>query len=424
MGLLLVSLSAMAQPQREVDQVLFDDILTGRGGQRRVELYVRALTRFGDPVQGLTASDFKIRDSGEDVAPSEILVQSLAETGVGMTCVIAIDLSRTMRGESFDRARSAALDFIRALEARDRVAIVTFSDVVNVLVDFDASPSEAISQIELLEVDDLSLTTALYDGLHKAISLIRLGKNLPRRSFVIVFSDGKDAGSLRTLDQVTEFGRGSQFQPPVAIFAIGYSRFGGDGLPILEKLARDTGGDFVRAKDPREISAFFDATRRHMRESLVVSYEGDLDGNEHEIDVTVQGVTATRSATYEDISPPLTPWLLGAAGIVLLATILVILARSRRNGRLLFRNGPLSGQAIALKGSRTRIGALPDNEVVLQSENVSRYHASIIGRGRNLKIQDLDSSNGTFLNENRISSSPLEPGDRIRFADVEAIFER
>ena len=423
-AVLLSATVSLGQSIREVDKIHFDDILTGRNGERRVELYLRAVTRYEEPVDGLTGADFKINDAGARIDSAEVEVATLSATGVGMTCVIAIDVSRTMRGDPFDRARGAALDFVKLLDPSDRVAIVTFSDEVRVPVNFSASRSEAIAQLETLQINDRSLTTVLYDGLHKSIEMIRLGRNLPRRAFVVIFSDGKDSGSLRNIGQVTEFGRSNLIQPPVLIFSIGYSRFGGDGLPILQKLSKDTGGDYVRAESPLQITTFFNSTRRQMRDSLVVSYVGDLDGKEHQVEVAVESVVASRTANYANIRPPILPWAI-AGGVFLIVLIVgVLVARGRSGGRLLFVNGSLAGQAIALQGSRTRVGALPDNQIVLVSDSVSRYHAALFGRGRKVRIQDLDSSNGTFLNENRISSSPLKSGDKIRFADVEAIFER
>jgi pSer/pThr/pTyr-binding forkhead associated (FHA) protein len=76
-----------------------------------------------------------------------------------------------------------------------------------------------------------------------------------------------------------------------------------------------------------------------------------------------------------------------------------------------------------LKGGRNRIGALEDNDIVLPSTTVSRYHAEIVARGRQVQISDLRSKNGTRVNGQPIQQSPLAPGDRISIADIELVYD-
>jgi pSer/pThr/pTyr-binding forkhead associated (FHA) protein len=113
------------------------------------------------------------------------------------------------------------------------------------------------------------------------------------------------------------------------------------------------------------------------------------------------------------------------AGLTLLLGILVLLAtRTRPAGRLVFQAGPRAGEGVALLRQRTRLGALEDNDLCIPSETVSKYHAVIYRKGRQIEIEDLNSTNGTFVNGTAIRRSPLQPGDRIRLADVDLLFER
>jgi VWFA-related protein len=415
---------AFARSVREVDRVYLDDIATGRDGERRVELYLRVVTRYGEPVGGLTHSDFAINDAGERIDPDDLQVETLGETQAGMTVVLAIDNSRTMRGEPFEQARAAALEFVRLLDPRDRVAILTFSDDVDVLAKFPVSRARTIAILGNLEIAPRSLRTVLYDGLHKAIELIRLGEKLPRRAYIVVFSDGEDSGSHRTLGQIEDFGRSNPVQPPVLVFSIGYSRFGEDGLAILEKISVDTGGEFYRSERPQEMTGHFNSIRKQMTESLIVTYEGEVDGGEHQVEVTVGGATASRTARYKKIAVPILPWALTGLVLLLVALAGFFAARGRRTGRLIFSTGPLAGTGVTLGRPRTRIGALPENEIVLDAETISRFHAVIVFKGREMEIRDLGSRNGTFVNDLQIDQTPLGVGDRVRFADVEARVER
>ena len=68
-----------------------------------------------------------------------------------------------------------------------------------------------------------------------------------------------------------------------------------------------------------------------------------------------------------------------------------------------------------------RIGRSLENDIVIAApagKHVSRLHASITIEGDKIILQDF-SSNGTFVNGTKIISSIIEPGDVIKFADIE-----
>lgn len=66
----------------------------------------------------------------------------------------------------------------------------------------------------------------------------------------------------------------------------------------------------------------------------------------------------------------------------------------------------------------TSIGSREDNDICLPSPHVSRGHAVVRYDGREIVIEDLGSTNGTFVNESRTAVSPLRVGDRIQLGDV------
>jgi hypothetical protein len=70
------------------------------------------------------------------------------------------------------------------------------------------------------------------------------------------------------------------------------------------------------------------------------------------------------------------------------------------------------------------IGRNPACEIVLPDPNVSRMHARIEKKGGEYHIVDLDSTNGTFVNEKRINQSKLQENDIIRVGTTKLIFRR
>jgi hypothetical protein len=70
-------------------------------------------------------------------------------------------------------------------------------------------------------------------------------------------------------------------------------------------------------------------------------------------------------------------------------------------------------------GNETSIGRLETNDIVINEQTVTKNHAVIkIDRGK-IEIEDLGSTNGTFVNGERIRKMELKHGDRIKLGLVE-----
>jgi SARP family transcriptional regulator, regulator of embCAB operon len=83
-----------------------------------------------------------------------------------------------------------------------------------------------------------------------------------------------------------------------------------------------------------------------------------------------------------------------------------------------------SGRVYPLSATATRIGRLPDNDIVLDDGNVSRRHAVIIDTGTSFVITDLRSANGVDVRGERIrGTATLGDGDAIRICDHEFTFQ-
>jgi EAL domain-containing protein (putative c-di-GMP-specific phosphodiesterase class I) len=66
-----------------------------------------------------------------------------------------------------------------------------------------------------------------------------------------------------------------------------------------------------------------------------------------------------------------------------------------------------------------RIGRRPGLELTLPSDSVSKVHAEIYRDGEALRLRDLGSTNGTFVNREPIQDAAIHDGDVIHFADFE-----
>ncbi|MFZ5920719.1 MAG: FHA domain-containing protein [Chloroflexota bacterium] len=82
-----------------------------------------------------------------------------------------------------------------------------------------------------------------------------------------------------------------------------------------------------------------------------------------------------------------------------------------------------SGREHVLEHESTRIGRAAENEIVVLEKRASREHARIRREGRRTLLEDLGSTNGTFLNGERVSGTiSLRDGDQVTVGDVTFTF--
>lgn len=89
------------------------------------------------------------------------------------------------------------------------------------------------------------------------------------------------------------------------------------------------------------------------------------------------------------------------------------------NAELIVVNGPNSGEKISLDERQLLIGREPDCQLRLPSELVSRHHCVFRQDEYTLRIRDLGSKNGTFVNGHRIKGEVvLGHGDVILVGEI------
>ena len=90
-------------------------------------------------------------------------------------------------------------------------------------------------------------------------------------------------------------------------------------------------------------------------------------------------------------------------------------ARCKQNNWQLVAVGDwLAGQRFTI-GEYTSVGREATCDITIPGTHLSRRHAEFTINKDKLHIRDLDSANGTYVNEKKISTADLKPGDQIRF---------
>ena len=92
-----------------------------------------------------------------------------------------------------------------------------------------------------------------------------------------------------------------------------------------------------------------------------------------------------------------------------------ILRTSEDTGSLTFR---------LASGTARTLGRAPTADFIVDVALVSRVHCRLVASDDALDVEDLSSTNGTFLNNQRIDHGKATGGDRLRIGRLELMVEK
>lgn len=90
--------------------------------------------------------------------------------------------------------------------------------------------------------------------------------------------------------------------------------------------------------------------------------------------------------------------------------------------KIIITRGGQTLQEVGLGEGRVTIGRHPDSDVVIAHRAVSAQHAAITTLPGHAFVEDLGSTNGTWIGGQRVARRPLEHGDRITIAKFDIEF--
>lgn len=80
---------------------------------------------------------------------------------------------------------------------------------------------------------------------------------------------------------------------------------------------------------------------------------------------------------------------------------------------IVVEKGPRKGMSFLLKDGNTTVGRHPDSDIFLNDVTVSRHHCRFVTSGDELSVEDSGSTNGTYVNDERVDSAKLQAGDEV-----------
>jgi len=91
-------------------------------------------------------------------------------------------------------------------------------------------------------------------------------------------------------------------------------------------------------------------------------------------------------------------------------------------------NDQTAGKTLTLRmmpGTARTLGRGPQANFIVEAPLVSRLHCRFVAEGpESLEVEDLGSTNGTWVNGGRVDRTALAHGDRVRVGELELTVER
>ncbi len=91
--------------------------------------------------------------------------------------------------------------------------------------------------------------------------------------------------------------------------------------------------------------------------------------------------------------------------------------------KLVVLSAGMTGRTQELKVEKTTIGRVEDNTFQIAEPSVSSHHCEVLLRGNDVVVRDLNSTNGTFINGEKVTESAIKPGQILRLGQIEMRLE-
>ena len=207
---------------------------------------VNVLDAKGRPVAGLDTASFSATIDGRAATVEGL--QSVVDSQVSLSVVLAVDASGSMAGAPLTAAQSAAAEFVNGLSPQDSVAVLAFSGTVTAVQEPTPDKAAAIGALQNLTAAG---DTALFEATSRAAAKA-LESSSPRR-VVILLSDGVDYGGKSSVTRDDSIAQARATGVPIYTIALGAEV----DKAYLNELAQATGARFLEAPSPEGLSQLY-----------------------------------------------------------------------------------------------------------------------------------------------------------------------
>lgn len=374
---------------------------------------------------------------------------------------LTLDTSGSVGERDLERTRELALALLQSLPAGSQVAVLTFDDQSRTVVPRTTNAGEVKNALAAVKTS--GHFTALYDALYDASRYLRDAP--PARKAIVLVTDGKDENSALNLDDGLQLAKDNA----IPVFAVGVGKV---EEKILRRIAKLTAGEYA------DIATVSGADLA--RTILALPTPTPAPSAEASAPAPPVGHVVVALPPQQPPSRRWALWLVLVGGVLVAAALLLAaLARGAKApapslslapdvtapaagpralddapleddaysptiiGRmdmtheylektitlaekpaLIVQGGPRNGEIYILNKQTTAgIGRARANDIVLDDVSISSQHCRIRYDGGAFVLHDLKSTNGTYVNDQRVTKHALKSGDVVRLGETSLQFK-
>jgi VWFA-related protein len=295
---LLAALSAAAPAPRAHAQAATVEVVgLNAEPDQPPQVVATVLDENGALAPDLTADDFDVAINGNPVPITD--VTRAVDSTKGIAVVLAIDVSGSMEGAPLDQAKAAAQRFVDGLEPDDQLAIITFSETSQKLLDFTSDRTAITAAIAGLRAGG---PTALYNATADSARLASTAASARRA--VILLSDGGIGVSTSTITRAEALTTVTPLGVPVFTIGLGAEI----DRAYLEELSDISGGQLTEAPSPEALTQAYDQVGEVLRGQFVITLDDSLTLAPDEpatvrVSVDASGLVASGERTFAPAEP-------------------------------------------------------------------------------------------------------------------------
>ncbi len=293
-----------------------------------VQVYFRTFDQNQRPLVNLNYMNIGVMIKGRsyDNSKQQYTIQSIRQREEATRSVVVLDASLSMAGTPFNEARTAIGRFIDGKRPQDEVAILAVRDTptgYDPVSGFERDGAALARRLKDVVSDGKK--TRLYDVIGAAMQMCGMSSqgssvspslsNYIVSCSIVVFSDGRDAGSAVTRNELNT--RITALPIPVPIYSIAYSKLHTEYFKNLESLSKNSFGIYYGiGQSMTEMSRVVEDIQNIIQSDYVLTFRSYIepDGENYGIKVGVEypsgsGKYIYDNTRFESIEPPPIPEL-------------------------------------------------------------------------------------------------------------------
>jgi Ca-activated chloride channel family protein len=238
----------------------------------------------GQPITGLTAADFEVKEAGK---PQAIKFFAAGDPAAAPPLHIGflLDTSGSMVDDIKD-VRTAAIKFLNAMEEAVDITLVDFDTEVRMARYASSDYARLIERIRGRKTDG---ATALYDalGVYLSGTVEQNGQKI-----LIMYTDGGDTRSTLSMNEVVDLLRASD----VTVYVVGYLEHQSSSIRMSQRMelmrfAEMTGGLALFPTSVKEVDKMYEKIQREILARYSLGYNSTdqrMDGAWREVDIRLK----------------------------------------------------------------------------------------------------------------------------------------